>query len=286
MIEVSDTVKHELGILVATVKAARRDNAKDLAAAVAFWTFFSIFPLLIGVFSLAGYSLESAEVQARISSLIGELLPGSAGFVRGVLEGVTRYRGPMSWVGVVGLLWSAGKGFGAITRAVNQALKAERTHWFLLAKLRYFLMALSVSILIIASIGTTVVVEIFLEPAFLTRLGLETVEIPRLRGWVLSFVMATLIFALIYKMAPYVKVAWRQVLPGAVIAAVLVELLKAAFLLYLDRIAHFEAVYGSLSSIIVLLLWLYVSALILVFGAEYNIVRDIKTDESATAAED
>ncbi len=53
----------------------------------------------------------------------------------------------------------------------------------------------------------------------------------------------------------------------------LFEVLKAAFLIYLDRIAHFEAVYGSLSSIIVLLLWLHVSALILILGSEYNIVR-------------
>ena len=133
-------------------------------------------------------------------------------------------------------------------------------------------MAVSVSILMIVSVGATVVVEIILEPAFLARLGLDAVEVPRLRGWVLSFVMGFLIFTLIYKMAPYVKVAWRQVMPGAVLAAVLFELLKAAFLFYLDRIAHFEAVYGSLSSIIVLLLWLYFSALTLVFGAEYNIV--------------
>ena len=80
-------------------------------------------------------------------------------------------------------------------------------------------------------------------------------------------------FALIYKMAVYVKTTWRQVFPGALLATGLFEFFKAAFLFYLDRFAHFEAIYGSLSSIIVLLLWLHVSALILVFGAEYSIVR-------------
>jgi len=78
---------------------------------------------------------------------------------------------------------------------------------------------------------------------------------------------------LIYKLAPYVETRWRQVFPGALLAALLFELVKAAFVFYLDRVAHFEAVYGSLSSMIVMLLWLYLSALILVLGAEYNIVR-------------
>jgi membrane protein len=62
-------------------------------------------------------------------------------------------------------------------------------------------------------------------------------------------------------------------MPGALLAAALFELGKKAFVVYLERIADFEPIYGSLSSIIVLLLWLYLSALILVLGAEYNIVR-------------
>jgi membrane protein len=281
-IEISGVVKHHLEILVRTVREALRDNAKDLAAAIAFWAFFSVFPLLIGVFSLAGYFLESAEVQSRISEVVGNLLPGSAAFVRDNLEAVVRYRGAMTWVGILGLLWTAGKGFGAISRAVNQTLEIKRPHSIVVSKFRHFLMAVAVSILIVVSIGISVVVEIILEPAFLTRLGLDPIEVPRLRSWAMTFVMAFLIFGLIYKMAPYVKVAWRQVLPGALLAAVLFELLKAAFLFYLDRIAHFEAVYGSLSSIIVLLLWLYVSALILVLGAEYNIVRAQGVDGSAS----
>lgn len=275
-------LKFELEIVIRTIRESMRDNAKDLAAAIAFWSFFSIFPLLIGIFSLAGYFLESVQIQSRISEVIGELLPGSASLVRDNLEAVIRYRGAMSWVAIGGLLWTAGKAFGAITRAVNQALEAKRTHSFLLSKLRYFLMAVAVSIMIIVSTGTTVAVEIILDPAFLSRIGLEAIDVPRLRGWALSFVLAFSTFALIYKMAPYIKVAWRHVVPGALLAALLFELLKAAFLLYLDRIAHFEAVYGSLSSIIVLLLWLYVSALMLVFGAEYNIVR-AQTNGTPTA---
>ena len=266
-------MKRELNILVQTIRAALDDNAQDLSAAIGFWAFFSIFPLLIGIFSLAGYTLESTEVQARIGEVVSNLLPGSADLVRNNLKAVVKHRGAMGWIGIAGVLLTAGKGFGAVTRAVNQALGVTRTHNFLLSTLRQFLMAVAVSILMIASMAATVAAEIFLDPAFLSRLGLPSVEAPRLEGWFLGFVMVFLVFALIYKMAPHVEVRWRQVVPGAILAAVLFELCKSGFVLYLGRIANFQAIYGSLSSIIVLLLWLYLSALILILGAEYNIVR-------------
>lgn len=266
-------MKRELNILVQTIREALDDNARDLAAAIGFWAFFSIFPLLIGIFSLAGYTLESAEVQARIGEVVSDLLPGSADLVRDNIKSVVKHRGAMGWIGIAGLLVTAGKGFGALTRAVNHALGVKRNPNFLLSKLRQFLMAVAVSMLMILSMGATVAAEIFLDPAFLSRLGLPPFEVPRFEGWFLGFVMVLLVFALIYKMAPYVEVQWRQVVPGAILAAVLFELCKSGFVLYLGRIANFQAIYGSLSSIIVLLLWLYLSALILIIGAEYNIVR-------------
>lgn len=277
-------LKRELGILVQTVRQARQDHAKDLAAAIAFWVFFSIFPLLIGILSLAGYFLDSEQVKSRIFEVVSDLLPGSASMVRDNLEAVIRHRGTMSWIGIGGLLWSAGKGFGAVTRAVNRALGARRTHSFLLSKVRYFFMAVAVSILMIASVGITLALEVVLEPSILSRLGLGAVEIPSLQGRAVGFVMVFLVFALVYKIVPYVEVRWRQVLPGALLAAVLFELGKGGFMLYLDRYGNFEAVYGSLSSIIVMLLWLYISAVILVFGAEYNIVRGRAGTEAAETA--
>jgi membrane protein len=265
-------LKTQLRVFVQTAKKTQHDHGGDVAATIAFWAFFSIFPILIGILSLVGYFLESSQLQARIYEVISNLLPGSAGLVRNNLEGVVRYRGTMTWISIGGLIWTAGKGFGAITRAVNRALDAKRKHFYLLSGVRYSLMAIAVSILSITSIGITVAIEIVFEPSFLSRLGFDTVEVPRFQGRALSFVLVFLIFGLIYKLAPYIKVQWRRVLPGALLAATLFELGKAAFVLYLDHMAHFQAIYGSLSSIIVLLLWLYLSALILIFGAEYNIV--------------
>jgi membrane protein len=176
---------------------------------------------------------------------------------------------------VIGLFWSASAAFGAITRAVNRALGAKRPHPFFLSKLRYFLMTLAVSLTVILSVAITAALEILprLDLEALQWLGVESGLIDQLTGVLTSFAFTFLTFALIYKVTPYVEVRWRQVVPGALLGAVVFELGKQVFRVYLSRIANFEAVYGSLSSIIVLLLWLYVSALVLVFGAEYNIVR-------------
>lgn len=266
-------MKPELSILVGTLDKARRDGAKDLAAAIAFWAFFSIFPLLIGILTLSSHFLESSSLQARINEAVTEMLPGSAELVKDNLQAVVDYRGTMGLVALLGLFWTASKGFGAITRAVNRALGLQTERTFVFAKLRHLAMAVAVSVLIIVSLGITVVLEVVLEPSFLSRFGVDPVGITRVQSWTTSFILMFLIFTLIYRLTPYTPVTWSQILPGALLAAVLFELGKTLFVVYLERMANLQAIYGSLSSIIVLLLWLYVSALILILGAEYNIVR-------------
>ena len=265
----------EFRLLYGAVRKGLKDHGKDHAAAIAFWVFFSIFPLLLGLFAAAGYFFESETAQARLIQLVTETLPGSADLVRGNLEGVVRVRGTLGMVAVVGLFWSASAGFGAITRSINRALGAKRPHPFFLSKVRYFLMTVAVSVFLVLSVGVTASFEVLanLEMSTLRRLGVEPEWIEHVTGWITSFGFAFLTFALIYKVTPYVETRWRQVLPGALLGAAVFELGKRGFLLYLGRVANFEAVYGSLSSIIVLLLWLYVSALVLLLGAEYNIVR-------------
>jgi len=272
-VDVREASRREFGLLLATMREVWNDQARDLASAIAFWTFFSLFPLLMVVLAVAGRVLGSLDLQARIGEIAGDMLAGSAPLVRESIESAVRHRGAMTGVGLVGLLWAASRGFGAVSRAVNRTIGVKRARFYQLPGIRGILMAVTVAIVMIVSIGATVAVEVVLEPPVLGRLGLGAIEVPHPPVWALSFVLAFLGFALVYKLAPAVHVRWRQALPGALLAAVLFELGKAGFVLYLDRIARFEAVYGSLASIVVLLFWLYVSAFILVIGAEYNLAR-------------
>ena len=264
-------MKELLLLLYHAVRKAQRDQVKDLAAAIAFWTFFSIFPLLIGILSLSGHFLKSEAIQAQIFRAVADMFPGSADLVKENIDSVVTNRGSMGFIGIGGLLLTASKGIGAVTRAVNRALGLEQNQSFLFLRLRYFLMTVLVAVLSIASIAVTVFAEVALKSSLLTRLGLGDLQMPRVNGFIASFVFVFLVCCLIYKLTPHTQVTWFQVLPGALLAAILFELGKAAFIFYLEK-ATFSAVYGSLSSIIGLLLWLYISAWMLILGAEFNIV--------------
>jgi len=266
-------LKSELSLLAETLRKAKQDSANDLAAAIAFWAFFSIFPLLIGILSLTSRFLESEALRARIYEAVTEMLPGSAEMVMDNLDAVVQYRGSMGLVAILGLFWTAAKVFGAISRSVNRAIGVQQDRRPLVSKLRYFGMAIAVSVLIIVSLGVTVVLELILESPVLAGLGIDTGVISGFQGWATGVALILLIFALIYKLTPIRDVLWSQVLPGALLATILFELGQTGFVLYLEKVAKLKAVYGSLSSIIVLMLWLYVSALILILGAEYSIVR-------------
>jgi membrane protein len=250
-----------------------KDGVVDLASSIAFFAAFAIFPLLLAVIAGASLVLDSAQVAEQLERWAREAFPASADLIRSTVEAVVRARGPMSIAALVGLLWSGSAGFGAITRAINRVVGSEKRP-YPLAKLRHMLMALASTVLLLISIGVSSTAALVTSKAsWLQHLGLEGDTLTRFTGWATSFAIMFLVFALIYRWAPTIKVTWKMVWPGALLAAVMTEIGKWGFLVYLSRIADLEAVFGGLSSIMVLLLWLYVSAIALVIGAEYSVER-------------
>jgi membrane protein len=260
-------IARELGILFRAVQRGVKGQAVDGAAAIAYFSFLSVFPLLLGVIAAVGYFLDSPEAQARLAEIVSNTLPGSADFVRQNLEAVIGARGALGTAGVLGLLLSGS--------AVNRSLGVPPSRPYLLAKVRYFLMALGLAVLVLLSLAVSAVFGVMtsLDPSVLEGLGIPPELLSGLTSTLTSLVLGCLIFGLIYKTTPYVETRWRQIAPGTILAAVAFELGKNGFLIYLGRLANFEAVYGPLSSIVVLLVWFFLSALILIFGAEYNLVR-------------
>ena len=115
-----------LGVLVRAGLKASNNSDKDMAASIAYFTFLSIFPLLLGFVAIAGHFLKSEEVSERLVGLIVDQLPASADFVTQNVEGVVRLRGAAGLTSIVVLLWSARKMVGAIRRGVNNALGQRR----------------------------------------------------------------------------------------------------------------------------------------------------------------
>ena len=267
--------KRAIGLLKDTLAKSAEDDAKDLGAAIAYYAFFSVFPLLVGMIAVSGFFLDSPSVQQTVFDAVEEAFPGSGAFVEENLETVVTSRGTLSLLGVIGLLWSGSAGFGAVTRAVNRAWGTRSDRPVFLSWIRYFMMTVVTVLLLTLSIGITAFVEIAprVRASTLGRIVGEEGLLGRLPGWSTSLVLVFVMFALVYKLMPNESTRWSQAIPGAVLATLLFEAGKLGVIVYLERIADFS-VYGSLGSIIVLLLWLYISARVLIFGAQFNVVLD------------
>lgn len=263
-----------LGTAIRTFEKALGDGATDSAASIAYFSFFSLFPLLIGLVAAASFALEPAEVRLRLDEFLMDSLPGSADLVRETVEAVIRLRGPAGILGLVTLLWSASAVFGAASRAVNRAWGTVETSPYYASKMRYIAMCLGAALLFLLSVVVTGFVEVVVgfDLGLLDPMGL-TDAIARAGSRLVSFAFLLSMFGLLYKVMPRMETRWRDVWAGALLAGVLFEVGKAFFVKYLDNVANFEAVYGSLYTAIVLLLWLYVSAWILILGAELIDVR-------------
>lgn len=261
-----------VGVIVRAVEKSNQDHAKDMAASIAYFSFFSLFPLLVGVVAGASLFLDRAEIQSRLDRMLADEFPGSADFLRSNIEALIDLRGAAGVVSIVGLLWSASKMFGALSRGINLALGIPKGQPFYLSKLRYFGMTLVVSLLLFVTVGASMALDIVTQ-FDLTRFGLDGTAFAWLGGHLGSLVFIFITVSLIYTLVPYKRPAWRELIPGSLVAALMFEVGKALFVLYLDNVRSLEAVYGSLTSVIVLLLWLYFSARVLLFGAELIAIR-------------
>jgi membrane protein len=268
-------LRSELRFLFMAMRRALSGDGRDTAAAIAFYAFFALFPLLLVALSVAGFLFDSATAQARLTEILDRSLPGGAALVNRQVAVVIDARGALGVVGIFGLIWSASGAMGAAGRAVNRALGTPHARAAFKTKLRQLGLTALVSLGLSASVLLSSVSEVLAGADFSTleSLGLDTGLPGRIAGFSAAVFVTFGTFALLYRVLPLATVRWRDVVPGAILATVLFELGKSGFLLYLAVAADYQAVYGSLSAIIVLMVWLVVSAWVFVVGAEYNASR-------------
>ena len=167
---------------------------------------------------------------------------------------------------------------GALSRGINQALGLKRKHPSYFAPARQFLLTLVGSLLLVVALSVSTTVSL-LARFEVDVLGNAVDRIVTFANGHPTSVLATFVALMwLYRVVPYESLPWRDTLVGAAIAALLVELGKTVFVVYISGIADFEAVYGSLSSVIVLMLWLYIAAHIILLGSE---VIAVSRDDAA-----
>jgi membrane protein len=253
------------------------DHCTQLAAAIAYYVLFSIFPLAILLVSISGLILTDDRLRADVVEEIFRSLPLTEGEGRDSLQSaVDGIAGGLSAIGlisVVGLAWSATAMMGAIRHALNTAWDTSYRRPFLRAKLVDATLVLGVGLLIGVSIGATLFLQVArvvsddvsdaLEP-----LGAGAHVLFDVVALLVPLLISFVIYAALYKYVPSVRTRFRDVWPGALLAAVLFELLKNGFAVYLRYFGNYDAIYGSLGAVIIFLFFVYLSALALLIGAE------------------
>ncbi len=252
-------------LLIRTVQEMTTDDSTHMAAGVAYYAFLSLFPLLLGATVILSFFVDPQNVESSISTFSDQYIPGSTDLVVANVEAVLRLRGAIGLVAMLGLLWSGSAVFGAVNRAVNRAWDVRRDRPMYIGKPRQLLMALAFGGLFFLSLSAASAARLASE---LTGLGALYDEFGRFVLQGISLTLTFTIFAMVYKFMPNTKTYWRYIWSGALVGAILFEIAKNLFIVYLDKFANFENVYGSLAPVLGLLFWAYVSSLILIFGAE------------------
>jgi membrane protein len=251
-------------------------DAASMGAALAFYTLFSVAPILIIALALAGsiFGPHAAETE-----VLGQLraLTGDAGAdaVSNLLSSAhySDKKGMAAALGLITLLVGATSVFGELQNALDHIWgtprrKRSAAWWeFVRARMLSFGMVLGVGFLLLVSLIASAALAAFggwLE----TRVGELGVILPLL-DLAASFCMTVVLFAMIYKYVPREEIAWRDVWIGAAVTAFLFAIGKSLIGLYLGR-SSFSSAYGAAGSLIVLLLWIYYSAQIFLLGAEFT----------------
>lgn len=257
-----------LGTLILAGVKGTRDVNKDAAASVAFFSFFSLFPLILGAIAAGSLMLDKMEVQNYLYEIINNAFPGSGGWVTDNINSLIRYREGAGIASMIMLIWSARRVTGAISRGVNLALEEQRDFLFLLSPLRNFFITLGVTLLILIPVAVTPVLSI-LDQLNLFNIDSSLYPLLQLATKELTDVLSnTLALAAIYMLVPYHRPPVKALFTGALVAALGLLLAKELFLVYISNLNHLEALYGSVTSVIVLMLWLYCCAYLLLFGAQ------------------
>lgn len=255
-------------------------DGEQRAAAFAYYSFFALFPLILLLVTIGSsiYSGEASEVQTSVIGFVNQFVPvGSSqqNAVIGTVETVVKTRGGASVIALLGLAWTSLRFFQALVRGVNRAWGTVEYSWWRLPIKNLFMLCVLASALLL---GVIMPLGIQAVTSFWDRYNIPLAasvfaQLMDLTRRLVPTVVLFYGFSLFYTLAPRGRKTFRSVWVAALIVTVALQLLKALFVLYARNVANFNAVYGALGSVIALLMWVYLSGSIIIFGACLSAAR-------------
>jgi membrane protein len=263
-----------LGVLKRTIKEFKRDNLTDWAAALTYYGILSIFPLLLVLVSVLGLVGQSAT-QPLVDN-VGTVAPGPAKeIVTSAIQNLQQSKGAagvLFIVGLAGALWSASGYIAAFMRASNEIWDVEegRPFWKTIP-LRIGITLVTVVLLAVMALAVVLTGPLAEQVGSVVGLGSTAVTVWDIAKWPVLIVIVSLMFAFLYWASPNVRhPRFQWVSPGGLVAVLLWILASAAFAFYVARFGSYNKTYGALGGVIIFLVWLWISNIAILLGAEFN----------------
>lgn len=249
-----------------------QSKASLLGAAQAYYYLLSIVPLFVVCFAIIPYLNINPDDTIQF---LNDILPGEMASILedNILSFVETPRGGLLTVGIIGVLWSASNAMNTLIESVNLAYQVEETRSFI----RVRLTAIALTLGMIITLIFAMLLPVFGGEAINFIESYIGIDSPFMKifgslRWIIGFALLTLFLMILYRFAPNVKVPMRYVYPGAIVACVLWIVTSFGFSFYVSNFGNYSAVYGSLGGVIILMIWFYLTGMILMVGAITNVL--------------
>ncbi len=271
-----------------TMKRVAQNRLLAIAAGVVFFALLALFPAVTAVASLYGIFAREATIGGRLSFLAG-MMPASAYSI--VQEQIARIvakgdvRLSFAFVFSLGLaLWSANAGMKALIDALNVVYEEEEKRSFVVLNIVSLIFTMAAVVAMLAAVAAVVAIPLVLSDVGLGAIAQTIIRIGRWPALVLIMLMG---LALLYRYGPSRRRAkWQWLSVGSLVATVSWLLGSAALSFYLDRIADFNSTYGSLGAVMGTMMWMWMSSIAILFGAELNSEIEHQTAVDSTVGSD
>lgn len=255
------------------IEQFQKDNVPILSAAQAYYYFLSIFPLIVVCFALIPYF--NINPQDAVT-FMGNVLPSEIAsvFEENIVSLVDTQRGGLLTAGIIGALWSSSAGINAFIKSTNEAYHVEETRNFLVVRLISLGLTLGMIVTLVVAILVPVFGDVILS--FVSSIvgfsGTMEILLQILR-WAVSLLAITGFLLILYRFAPNKRIPFKYIFPGALTASILWLLISLGFSFYVSNFSNYSATYGSLGGIIVLMIWFFLTGMVLMIGAVVNVLN-------------
>jgi membrane protein len=277
-----------LDVLKRTKRGARDSNLSIIAAGVAFYAFLAFVPALIALVAIYGLVANPADVKQQISSFTDALPRDAQRLMSSQLTSITRGAGGgtgiAALIAIVAALWSASSGIAALNTGLTVANRENETRGPVKRRLLALVLTIFAIVGVVVMLALVVALPSVLDSIGISGIGSTALELAR---WPLFAVILFAGLAVIFRYGPQRRrPQWRWVTPGAIFAVVVGLVASIGFSIYVSLLGNYNKTYGALGAIIIMLLWLYLMAFAVLFGAALNAELERQTTRDTTPGDD